>query len=78
MGFHLGGGDQQRGYISSYEYLPSTLLFRMDVVGIAFYTDTVISRFITIQVSLLIAFETAIILTAELLRLIIVLVYKVQ
>ena len=38
----------------------------MDVVGIAFYTNTVISRFITIQVSLLIAFETAIILTAEL------------
>jgi len=38
----------------------------MDVVGIGFYTNTVISRFITIQVSLLIAFETAIILTAEL------------
>lgn len=31
----------------------------MDVVGIGFYTNTVISRFITIQVSLLIAFKTA-------------------
>lgn len=38
----------------------------MDVVGIGFYTNTVISRFITIQVSLLIAFKTAMILTAEL------------